>query len=164
VRVLAPSYSQTPMSQVHRFVPQRGEAKKENIVAAVLGFFVGPALLYFSEGVRSWPVLIGAGVGVAALILVGYTVRGRIAWIDAIELSPEGATLETKGERRTLAWTNVKGVRHGNRGGVHWSLSPRGAHPTMMIRGDGLSTEECRQITELINAYIAEASSPLVRA
>jgi hypothetical protein len=152
------------MDQVHRFVPQRSEAQKENVVAAVLGAIILPGILYFSEGQRNWGVLLGTGVGVGVLIMVAYSLRARMAWIDAIELSPEGATLEKKGERQTLAWKDVAVVRHGNRGGTHWALSPRGAHASMMIRGDGLTVEECRQITQLIGAYHAAASSSLVRA
>lgn len=152
------------MSQVHRFVPRKRDAQNENIAAAILGFFIVPAILWFSRGERNWGVLIGAGVAVAALVMIGYTVRGRIAWIDAIELSPDGATLEMKGERKTLAWTNVAKVRKGTRGGVFWSLSPRGAHPTMVIRGDGLNSDECRQIDALISAYTGDTASAMVRA
>jgi hypothetical protein len=153
------------MSQVHRFVPKREEAQKENYAAAVLAFFIVPAILYYSEGERSWGVLLGAGLSVALLVLVGYSVRARIAWIDAIEVSPEGVALETRGERQALAWTDVKSIRSGNRGGTHWALSPRGAHPSMTIRGDGLTTAECRELGELIRTYHAQAAlSTLVRA
>ncbi|HTE17855.1 MAG TPA: hypothetical protein VK689_05680 [Armatimonadota bacterium] len=152
------------MSQIHRFVPRRADAHRENIIAAVMGAIIVPAVFYFSRGERNVGVLLGSAVGVAVLIMVGYSVRARISWIDAIELSPEGATLEMKGKRRTLSWADVKSIRHGNRAGVHWVLTARKGL-SMTIRGDGLNNDECRQIGELISGYTAQAAlSSLVRA
>ncbi|HEX2076231.1 MAG TPA: hypothetical protein VHG08_00930 [Longimicrobium sp.] len=145
-----------PAGPVHRFEPQRPAAKREAAGAAVFAFVVVLATLY-GYGERDWPMMLVFAAGGTALVLAGGAARMRTAWTDAIELSPQGITLVRGGRPRTLAWTAVKSIRHGDYGGEHWLLVPHGGRDPLVVSADGLTRAEVRVLRELIPALHATA-------
>lgn len=147
-----------------RFVPRKDVAHTDNVIAALLGLVLVPAYLWFGQGERGMGVLAGSGIGVALLVYFGYGLRMRLAWVESIELTDEGVTVvETKGTR-TVAWRDVALVRGSNRAGTHWVLKMCGAQNQMLIRGDGLTPDECKQLGALIQTHVQVHSAGLARA
>lgn len=140
-------------SDVHRFVPDHRSLHRENGVTAIVSFVLVAGFLY-AVGVRSAGTLVAAGLAGAGLLYGVYWLRARLEAVEAIELSPEGATVVRKGTRRTLAWEHVKSVRHGYRGGEFWLLSPRKGHRALLLRGDGIPIERAREMGVMIEAYV----------
>lgn len=145
-----------PTSGVHRFEPSRAVAKQETVGGALLAFLVTPAILY-GYGERDWPLLLGAALAAGVVVLMGFSVRMRSAWADAIELTAEEVTLVRGDRRRTLAWTAVKSIRHETRGGEHWLLVPQGGRDPLLIRDDGLTRAEAATLRQLIPVLYAAA-------
>jgi hypothetical protein len=138
-------------TSVHRFEPSRAAAKQETLGGALFAFLATPAILY-GYGERDWRLLLGAALAAAAVVWMGFAVRTRSAWVDAIELSAEGVTLVRGGKRHTLAWTAVKSIRHETRGGERWLLVRHSGRDPLLIRDDGLTRDEARTLRELIPA------------
>jgi hypothetical protein len=144
-------------SQVHRFAPSRAVARQETLGGALFALLATLAVLY-ARGERNWLVLLGFALAAGAVVWVGFAVRTRTAWVDAIELSPGGVTLFRGDKERTMAWTEVKSIRHETRGGEHWLLMPHAGRDPLLIRDDGLSRDEARALRELIPTLHAAAA------
>lgn len=145
------------MTDVHRFAPSRRAARTEYLAGAVAAFVLVAAILYLRQGERSAAVLVGLGLGAAALVMTGYFVRTRLQWVDELRLSADGVTEVRGGRPRTLPWTAVKDVRRLTRGGEQWVLSTQRGHIPMTIRTDGLTREEAARLRELIPTLHAGA-------
>jgi hypothetical protein len=145
------------MTDLHRFVPSRRAARTEYLAGAVAAFVLVAAILYLREGERSAGVVVGLGLGAAALVMMGYFVRTRFQWVDELHLSADGVTEVRGGKPRTLPWTAVADVRRFTRGGEQWVLSTHRGHMPMTIRTDGLSREEATRLRELIPTFHAGA-------
>lgn len=145
------------MTDVHRFVPSRSAARTEYMGGAVAAFVLVAAIVYLRQDERSAAVLVGLGLGAAALVMMGYFVRTRFQWIDELHVSPEGVTEVRSGRHYTLPWKGVKEVRHFTRGGEQWVLSTHRGHRPLTIRTDGLSREDAARLRQLIPALHAAA-------
>lgn len=145
------------MTDIHRFVPSRKAARTEYLSGSVAAFVLVLAFLYLGRGERDLWVVLGLGLGAAALVLMGYFVRTRFQWVDELRLSPEGVTEVRAGRPYTLPWTAVKEVRHFTRGGEQWVLSTHRGHRPVTIRTNGLSGEEAARLRQLIPALHAAA-------
>lgn len=143
-------------AHVHRFEPQRPAARREIAAAAVFAFVAVLATL-FARGERDWRVMLAFAVGACAAILAGAAAQARTVWADAIELTPDAITVVRGGRPRTLAWTAVKSIRRGDYGGEHWLLVPHGGRDPLVVRADGLTDAEVRDLRELIPALHASA-------
>lgn len=142
---------------VHTFVPRRAEARTESLIAAGVAAALVVGYLYLGQGERDPRLLAGLGAMAAALILVGYIVRGHFHWVDEIHLTREGAALVRGESRQTLAWTAVKSIRHFARGGEQWILATHPGHPPMTIRADGLTRDQAARLRTLIAELHASA-------
>ena len=145
------------MTDVHTFTPRRQEARTESLVAAILAAALVAAWLYVGQGERDVRLLAGLATLAAAVVLLGYLIRSSVQWVDEIRLSADGATPVRGGRPETLAWAQVKSVRHLTRGGELWVLAANPGHRPMTIRADGLNREEAARLRELIPALHAAA-------
>ena len=143
-------------SDVHLFVPDRRSLHRENVATAIVSAVLVAGFLYAVE-VRNVAILVGAGLAGAALMYGVYWLRARLESVDAIELSPRGATVVRKGKRQTLAWEHVKAVRHGYRGGEFWLLTARKGHRSLLLRGDGIPIDAAREMGTLIDVHVERA-------
>lgn len=138
--------------QPHRFEPSQKAAQSENIIAAVIALVAVPAFLYFLRGERNPTVLAVFAVlsGVATYVI--YTVRARLKGLQAVEITDEGISLETKKERVALRWSQLAEARHTYYGGERWvfkTAPPENRSVTFFV--DGYSAEDSERIQSLIN-------------